>query len=449
MPPTPHPSRRGLLRGSAALAVSGLAGTGLTACGNTISQGFSGGAPAPGRLNYWNLFTGGDGARMVAMENAYKKTHPDVDLKSTTFVWGNPYYTKLSLATVGERPPQVAIAHLSRVPALAEAGQLTELDPADLARHGMTEDRFDAKPWKKAHVGGRLRAIPLDTHPFVLYFRTDIAKKAGLLDRQGRLTDIDGADKFADALKAVKEVTKTWGCSIASVKDPATQFRFFHSLYRQLGGTPLVTDGGKTVQVDLAAAEEALAFIQRLAKERLIPPGVDSPGAITMLTTGKAGFLLDGVWQVVAVQEAKVKFDMRTLPRFFDDAAYACMADSHSLVLPKAPSADAQRLDLSLGFAASLLRDSKEWAAGGHVPAWLPTQRSAAYKKLQPQSHYTAAADGAVYAPNAWYGGSGSNLEIQVGDAIAAALGGRVSPKAGAVRIRGELRKLASVESPL
>jgi multiple sugar transport system substrate-binding protein len=442
------PSRRALLRGTAGLAAGAAATAALSGCGNTIAQGFTGGEPPADRLNFWNPFTGGDGERMVAMQEEYEKAHPENSLRATTFVWGNPYYTKLSLATVGDRPPHVAIAHLSKLPVLAQAGLLTELPADALAKQGMTPEKFDTKPWRKSHVDERLYGIPLDTHPFALYFRTDIAEKAGLLDG-GELVDIDGPDQFADALRAAKEVTGVWGGSIASVKDTATQFRLFLSLYTQLGGRPLVADAGATVQVDLDAAEEALAYVQRLGKEKLIPTGANGQAAITLLTNGEAGFLMDGVWQIIAVLDAGVKFDMRPLPRIFSDAPYACFADSHALVLPRPPKQDDARLDLSLEFAASLLDSSKLWAEGGHVPAWLPTQRSAAYRELTPQSHYTAAAEGAVYDPVAWYGGAGSNLQNDVGDAVTAALTGRSSPRATAERVRNALRTLADVESPI
>ncbi|GAA5005238.1 extracellular solute-binding protein [Streptomyces siamensis] len=447
--PPSAPSRRLLLRAALALGTTA-AGATLTGCGNTLAQGFTGGAPASARLNFWNPFTGGDGARMVAMEKAYGAGHPGTTLKSSTFVWGNPYYTKLTLATLGDRPPQVAVAHLSKVPTLAEAGLLTELAPEALARHGMTAERFDAKPWAKAHLDGSLYAVPLDTHPFVLYFRTDIAKKAGLLDGSGQLTAIDGPDRFIDALKAAKEVTKNWGGSVAAIKDASTQYRLFLSLYHQLTSSPLVTDQGRRVSIDTGAAEEALAYIRRMTvEEKVLPTGVDSPGAITLLTTGKAGFLMDGVWQVVAVQDAKVAFDMRPFPRIFTDRPYACFADSHALVLPKAPSAKAQRLDTSLEFVRAMLGSSQLWAEGGHVPAWLATQRSAAYKKLVPQSHYAAAADGAVYDPVAWYGGAGSTLQIVVGDAVTSVFTGAKSPRAAAAAMRSRLRKQADTASPV
>ncbi|MEV0096317.1 extracellular solute-binding protein [Streptomyces sp. NPDC050738] len=448
--PPSGPTRRRVLRGTAALGVAGATALGAAGCGSTVAQGFTGGAPAPGRLNFWNPFTGGDGERMLAMEKEFRSSHRSVDLRSATFVWGNPYYTKLTLATLGDRPPQVAVAHLSKVPTLAQAGLLTEIDESAMARHGLTPDRFDQRPWKKAKVDGVLHAIPLDTHPFVLYFRTDIVEKAGLLDGQGNLTNLDGPDAFIDAMRAVKEVTGAWGGSIASVKDASTQFRLFWSLYRQLGGGDLVADQGRRVVVDMDAAAEALAYMRRLTKEKVVPAAADGAGgAITLLNTGKAGFLMDGVWQVLAVKAAEVKFDMRPLPRIFDDAAYACAADSHALVLPKAPSAKAQRMDGSLEFIASMLHSSHLWAEGGHVPAWLPTQRSRTYRELTPQSHYAAAADGAAYDPAAWYGGAGSILQVVVGDAVTSVFTGATSPTAGAQRIRRELRELAAQPSPV
>jgi multiple sugar transport system substrate-binding protein len=448
-PPPFPPSRRALLRGTLSLGAVAASSVALGGCGSTLAQGFTGGSPTASRLNFWNPFTGGDGERLLAMEDVYRARHRATDLKSATFVWGSPYYTKLTLATLGERPPQVAVTHLSKVPTLAEAGLLTELRTSDLARHGLTEDKFDPRPWKKSQVDGKLYAVPLDTHPFVLYFRTDIAEKAGLLDGQGRLTDVDGPDAFIDALRAAKEVTGAWGGSVASVKDASMQFRLFWSFYRQIGGGDLVADQGKKVVIDTAAAAEALAYIRRLTQEKVVPTSTDSPGAITMLTTGKAGFLMDGVWQVLTVQGAKVKFDVRPLPRVFHDAPYACAADSHSLVLPKAPSASAQRLDLSLGFVAALLNSSKLWAEGGHIPAWLPTQRSPGYQDLAPQSHYAAAADGAAYDPAAWYSGAGSTLQVVVGNAVTSVFTGATSPTVGAARMRRELRELASRPAPL
>src|SRR5690606_38959189 len=119
MSSTRGPSRRDLFRSFGAL---GLAGA-LTGCG-AIKSGFTGSPPSPNILTYWNLLGGGDGVRIKQMEAVYQKENPDVDLQAVTLTWGNPYYTKLSLATLGAQPPDVAISHLTRVPTLVNAGLL-------------------------------------------------------------------------------------------------------------------------------------------------------------------------------------------------------------------------------------------------------------------------------------------------------------------------------------
>ena len=135
----------------------------------------------------------------------------DRPLTAVTLAWGNPYYTKLSLATVGGRPPDVAVSHLSRVPTLVEAGLLQALDPDAMADHDMAAEDFEPVAWDKATFGDATYAVPLDTHPFVLFYNTDICKKAGLLDADDQLVPMDGPDAFIEALRKAKEVTGTLG----------------------------------------------------------------------------------------------------------------------------------------------------------------------------------------------------------------------------------------------
>src|SRR5262245_29502176 len=112
-----RPTRRDLFRSAGALALGGALGGGLSGCGS-VRSGFTGSPASQQVLTYWNLLGGGDGVRMKAMEAVYQKANSDVSLQASTLTWGNPYYTKLSLATLGAQPPDVAISHLTRVPTL-------------------------------------------------------------------------------------------------------------------------------------------------------------------------------------------------------------------------------------------------------------------------------------------------------------------------------------------
>ena len=56
-------------------------------------------------IAYWHLFGGGDGVRMREMLGNFAKQGTGIEVAELILPWGNPYYTKLSLAATGGRPP--------------------------------------------------------------------------------------------------------------------------------------------------------------------------------------------------------------------------------------------------------------------------------------------------------------------------------------------------------
>jgi multiple sugar transport system substrate-binding protein len=100
-------------------------------------------------------------------------------------------------------------------------------------------------------------------------------------------------------------------------------------------------------------------------------------------------------------------------------------------------------------FIKSLLDQSATWADGGHVPAWLPVQRSKQFLQLKPQSSYTEAAFNAVYDPAAWYTGAGSDFQTAMGSVIASVLTGGTTPKQGVAALQGSLRTFSAARPPV
>jgi multiple sugar transport system substrate-binding protein len=437
-------SRRTLLRGAGLLGLGGL----VSGCGSAFAAGVAGTGPPKNSLSYWNLFGGGDGVRMLTMQQGYQKQHPDIALSAVTLAWGNPYYTKVSLATLGNRPPDVAISHLTRASILADAGLLEPLNASELAPYGLTGGNFTPAAWEMAHTNGTLYAIPLDTHPLVMYYNTDICKKAGLLGKDGSLKNLDDPAALTQALAAVKKVTGAYGGVVSINSDPATQWRLFSTLYYQLGGSVLAHDGQKIV-LDGGKAEKVLSLLANLTvKQGLMPTSVDYAGAITTFATGKAGFFFEGDWEITTFETTKTPFSMIAFPNVFG-GRYAVQADSHSFVLPKDPArTDAKRQEI-FAFIRSMLNQSSTWAQGGHIPAWLPFQKSAAYDKLKPASNYKWVADHARYDDRGWYSGSGSDFENVTGFAIGAVAAGQMSPAAAVSDMESRLTQYANTPSPV
>jgi len=431
-------TRRAFLSGTAAAAALGLSGC----------SGLTPGRDTSGSLDFWNLFGGGDGVRMTQMLDGFRTANPGVDLSAVTLAWGNPYYTKLALATIGDKPPDVAISHLTRMKTLVGSDLLEELRPEDLARHGITADLFTERAWQAGLVEGRAYAIPVDTHPFVMFYNTDICEKAGLLDTAGALSPLDSPEKFTDAMRRAKEASGAHGGVVSINNDTSTPWRIFQSLYSQLGGETLA-DEGRRVVIDDAKATQVLAFLQSLTEGGLFPADIDYQGAIATFANGQAGFYFQGEWEISTFQTAKMPFSMTLFPNLYGGSTYAVQADSHTLVIPRQPDQDRDQLDRSLLLVRSMLDQSKTWAEGGHVPTWLPFRDSPEYQAMNPQSNYAAAADGAVYDPDGWYSGSGSTFEIVTGSAIATVLGGQQSPADAIAQMRGQLQTLSTTASPI
>ena len=215
-------SRRTLLRATAAAGGAAI----LSSC-----------ARAPGGavdLAYWNFFGGSDGELMVELVNDFRTEAPGVRVTDTTLDWGPPYYTKLAMACAGGRAPDLATLHASR---LATFGRdlLDEWDLDELAARGVSVEEFPQPVLDRVLIDGRLMALPLDTHPLVLYYNTDICERAGLLAPDGTLAPITSAEQMLDAGRRAAEVTGSIGIALG-IGESSHVWMVFWSLFRQLGG---------------------------------------------------------------------------------------------------------------------------------------------------------------------------------------------------------------------
>ena len=234
---------------------------------------------------------------------------------------------------------------------------------------------------------------------------------------------------------------------MATTNDTSSCWRIFATLYWQQGGQLLADEGAKIV-MDEAKAVRALDMVHTLAvKENLMPRSVDDNGTVVTFSAGQAGFLFDGEWDNSIYTGNKTPFNMTRFPWLYDH--YTCEADSHTLILPKDSSRDADRRALCLTFIRSMLDQSYTWAEGGHIPAWEPTQTSAKYRALKPQSNYADVANVVHYDDDAWYSGSGSDLEVLVGSTVSAVALGSLSPESAAAQIKSRLQAYADTPSPV
>ncbi|AOS61610.1 extracellular solute-binding protein [Actinoalloteichus hymeniacidonis] len=431
-------SRRGLLTGALGIGALGA----LSGCS---ARTFFGGQDAG--LRFWDLYAGGDGVNMQQMLDGYRAAHPQVSLEAVTLQWGEPYYTKLAMAGAGGRASDVAALHLARLGAYAPAGLLDPFDDELLAEVGIREEDFPAELWRRSHSGDRLFAIPFDTHPFVLYYNLDVCREAGLLDANDELRALEGPEAILDAFTAAQEITGVHGLAMETLgPDCITPWRLWYTLYRQLEGE-LLTPDNQASAIDDDKALEALDFMQQMTHSGGAAREMDINGSVAIFGNGQAGFHMNGEWELATFQETGVPFGMARIPKIFDtDVA---QADSHVFVLPhQLDRSDREQQRNAYEFIAYLLRDSLQWAASGHLPAYQPVATSDEFLSMRPQSLYSSVAEDVQIDPPVWFGGSASRLWISFGSAFSSVLTGRATPREGLDEAKSALQNLLDTPDP-
>ena len=99
---------------------------------------------------------------------------------------------------------------------------------------GLSKDDFAAGDLGGGAVDGKQYAVPLDTHPIVLYYNKDKLAAAGLIGDNGLPTDLNGIDNFNAALKKLQDGGTKWGMSTFTAAGDF-QFRTIYSLLLPAG----------------------------------------------------------------------------------------------------------------------------------------------------------------------------------------------------------------------
>ncbi|MFE2938153.1 extracellular solute-binding protein [Streptomyces sp. NPDC059255] len=418
-PPPGGPSRRGLLRYGMARAGTALLGSAaLTGC---ASPAASADASA---LRVWDLFQGGDGMLMDDMIKAVSAARDGFTVDRTILDWGPSYYTKLAMSAAGGRASDVAVLHLSRLAGYAPGGLLDPFDLDLLAEFGCGEADFTPAVWKRTQHEGTVYAVPLDIHPFIVFYDRDAADRAGLLDPSGELAPMGSPEALLDAGKALAEATGGSGILFGHVTDTAQCWRQFAAFYAQTGAEFTLPEGGPP-EIDVDAAVRVVTFMQRLFDGRTNPNNLDYYGAMAAFLDRRGGMAMLGEWELPTLRKSGIPLGAAPFPQVFERPAV--YTDSHSFVLPRQADPDPARRRQAHRYVAQMVKQSLTWASAGHIPAYQPVLARPAYAALTPQSSYAEAGKVAVLDPPNWFAGAASNFQNRMCQPLQSALLGNTS----------------------
>ena len=410
---------------------------------------------APVKVVFWDFFGGGDGIRMKQIVDEYNKSQSEIQVERTTLTWGAPFYTKIHTAVVAGETPDIMTYHVSAMPRGLALKDLRPITNAELAAAGLKEADFQQnlvkslKAIAKEQAGdSALYAIPLDTHTSVLYYNKDILKKAGLLGANGKPRSLTGLDNFTKTLMTIKEKTGMLPMSFSSSGDSATPWRLWSTLLMQQGGA-MVRDGKLDLSDIDSKGKAALQAMADWSKDGLLAKNTTYPASVALFTSGRAAFMFNGNWEVPTMVDLKkagklFDFGVTSFPKLY--ANQSTWADSHTLAIPnndKNPMT-AEKLAAVLKFVAYVNKTGGlGWAGGGHIPSYVPTQKSNNFKNMQPNVEYSAtSAKDAVYEPTVKIFGVGGPVYDAAGNNFLPALMGQATVDQAIAKFKSTIEDL-------
>lgn len=279
----------------ATLAVTSLV---LTACGRDDSGGepeeqsdeVSSGE-ATGTIEVWAMGT--EGEVLQEFSAAFEEANPDATVEVTAVPWESAH-DKLSGAIASGETPDVTLVGTTWMGEFAEAGGLMPT-PDNL----VDEADFFPGAWASTEVGGTSYGVPWYVETRVLYYRSDIAQKAGW----------DEAPQTWDELKQFAEdMESKGGAEFGLNLQPGTTGSWQTMLpFAWSNGASLTNEEGTEYTIDSPEMAEALEyytsfFEEGLSETRLLDLGELESG----FAEGKYGSFISGPWHTGLVEEAGV-----------------------------------------------------------------------------------------------------------------------------------------------
>ena len=238
---------------------------------------------------------------------------------------------------------------------------------------GLGEGDFATATWDAVTVDGKQYAVPLDTHPIVLYYNKDLLKKAGMLGDDGKPMGLDSRDGFTATLKALKDAGVEFPLGSVTA-DGNFMFRTVYSLMCQQGGE-LMTDGEFLAGDNAEKLQNALTVLPDWTKAGLQSTYTDYPATVALFTSGKAAMMINGVWEVptmtdLATQGKLFDWGAVEIPVIFDKPC--TYADSHTFAIPKNQGKEMtpEKRAAVLEVISWIDHHSLFWATAGHIPAY-------------------------------------------------------------------------------
>ncbi|MGH3386145.1 MAG: sugar ABC transporter substrate-binding protein [Nocardioidaceae bacterium] len=252
-----------------------------------ISEG-----PAEGSIEVWAMGT--EGEKLGEFAKAFNEDNPDAEVKVTAVPWDGAH-DKIANAIAAGETPDVSLIGTTWMGEFAESGGL---DPTP---EGIVEEAdFFPGAWGSTVVGDTAYGVPWYVETRVLYYRTDLAEKAGWSEPPKTWDELT---TFAADLQA--KGGAEYGISL----QPGQAGSWQSALpFAWSNGAAITNDDGTEYTLDSPEMVEGLEyyktfFADGLSQDRLLDPGELENG----FAKGTYGSFISGPWFTGLVEDAGLK----------------------------------------------------------------------------------------------------------------------------------------------
>ena len=284
---SPSASASGVESASASAATSG-------------SASATTGGQVTGDLAVWAM--GNEGERLNVLADEFVKANAGATVDVTPIDWGIAR-DKLLTAIGGRQTPCVSQMGTDMMGEFVKTGALERVPDT------IDKSRFFEGAWNTGVVDGTPYGVPWYVETRVLYYRTDIAEKAGITSPPATW------DELKAAAKAMKEKGGAeWGISLGT-KNWQEYLPFLWS-----NGGDVMTGEGQFA-LNTPEAVEALTFYDSFFEEELSPKAVPEGFDITpAFIQGTHPMFFSGPWHLGLISETggdaiEGKWDVAPLPK--------------------------------------------------------------------------------------------------------------------------------------
>ena len=263
----------GALTVSAVLALL----TGCGAAGTTASAG-------PVTIDYMGWVPKADKAVDI-----WNKAHPETQVKYSPVSNGQDAYPKIRSSVQAGNAGCLAQLTLDQVPSFVADGMLMDVTQYT----GDVKDTFLDWTWSQVSPGGQTYAIPQDTGPMAMYYRTDLFEKFGI-------TVPKTWDEFATAAKTVHAADPSVSLGYLATDDSSTVAAY--AWQRDSSWFAIDGDSWKVGIDDSASAASATYWQDLLDSGAIATTKRWDPGFYSELASGKYLTMMGGAWNTALIE---------------------------------------------------------------------------------------------------------------------------------------------------